>query len=79
MANGRTFYIPIFGDKNGTRLPDYHRLDLSATWDFFQGEGSQAQMGVSVFNAYNHPNVWRREYNYVDGETAARPMSTTWG
>jgi hypothetical protein len=51
------------------RLPPYHRLDLSASWDFYQGESSQAQLGVSVFNAYNHPNVWRREYHIVEGET----------
>jgi ferric enterobactin receptor len=69
LSNGRTFYLPVFGEKNGTRLPAYQRLDLSATWDFYQGEDNQAQMGVSVFNAYKHPNVWRREYNYVDGET----------
>jgi len=66
--NGRTFYRPTYGAKNGSRLPDYHRLDLSATWDFYRGEGNWAQTGVSVFNVYNHANIWRRQYQVADGE-----------
>jgi ferric enterobactin receptor len=68
MDNGRTMYIPTYGNKNGIRLPDYHRLDLSVSWDFLRRENDQARMGVSVFNAYNHANVWRREYNILEGE-----------
>ncbi len=68
LPNGRTITRPVYGAKNGARLPDYHRLDLSATWDFYRGEANKAKMGVSIFNVYNHANVWRREYNYFDGE-----------
>lgn len=68
MPDGRTFSRPIFSSKNGSRLPDYHRLDLSATWDFLRREGSRAQAGVSVFNAYNRANVWRRQFHLVYGE-----------
>jgi ferric enterobactin receptor len=66
--NGRTFYIPVFGAKNGSRLPDYHRLDVSAYVDFHKEGDNRAQAGVSVFNTYNRHNVWRRQYQYVDGE-----------
>jgi ferric enterobactin receptor len=69
MSDGRTFYRPVLGDKNGGRLPDYHRLDLSATYDLYRGETNRAQAGVSVFNAYKHANVWRRQYHFFDGET----------
>ncbi len=68
FPSGRTFTRPIFGAINGGRLPNYHRLDLSTTWDFYKGETNQARMGVSVFNVYNHANVWRREYRFFDGE-----------
>jgi ferric enterobactin receptor len=68
MPDGRIFYRPTFSDKNGARLPDYHRLDLSASWDFYRGEGNLGQAGVSLFNVYNHPNVWRRQYEIADGE-----------
>jgi ferric enterobactin receptor len=68
LPNGRIFTRPVYTSKNGSRLPEYHRLDLSATWDFYRGENNSARMGFSVFNAYNHANVWRREYAYYDGQ-----------
>ena len=68
MPDGRIFYRPTFGDKNAARLPDYHRLDLSLTWDFYRGEVNKGQAGVSIFNVYNRANVWRRQYNNVGGD-----------
>jgi ferric enterobactin receptor len=68
MDNGRTMYVPIFGTKNGIRLPDYHRLDLSASYEFVKRENQQARMGVSVFNVYKHKNVWRRDYHILEGD-----------
>ena len=56
-----TSYIHV-SDKNANRLPDYHRLDLSASRRF-ESEMWATEIGVSVFNAYNHKNVWYREYN----------------
>jgi ferric enterobactin receptor len=66
--NDRIFYIPQYGSKNGARLPNYHRLDVSASWEFYRGEGNWGQTGVSIFNAYGHDNVWRRQYQFADGE-----------
>ncbi|MBC8179783.1 TonB-dependent receptor [candidate division KSB1 bacterium] len=54
-------YIHV-SDKNSFRLPDYHRLDLSASRRFSTGNWS-TEVGVSIFNAYNHKNVWYRDYN----------------
>jgi len=65
--NGRTMFVPIFSAKNGNRLPAYHRLDLSASWEFLKRENSQARTGVSFFNVYDHENVWRREYHIIEG------------
>jgi len=49
-------------DKNANRLPDYHRLDLSASRRFSWGNWS-TEVGLSIFNVYNHKNVWYRDYN----------------
>jgi len=65
--SGRTMFVPIFGVKNGIRLPVYHRLDLSASWDFAKREKVQARAGVSIFNVYKRKNVWRREYRILEG------------
>lgn len=51
------------GAKNGVRLPDYHRLDLSATYDLLRLSGDKTgSIGISLFNVYNHVNTWYKEY-----------------
>jgi len=29
---------------------------------------SKANLGMSVFNAYNHQNVWRKEFDLIEDE-----------
>jgi hypothetical protein len=58
----RTTYFNVSG-KNAERLPDYHRLDLSATYDLLKISGNKiGSIGISLFNVYNHVNTWYREY-----------------
>lgn len=59
-------YVHV-GDKNSFRLPDYHRMDLSATLDFRLGNG-KASAGLSIFNVYSRNNIWYKEFDIVDGE-----------
>jgi hypothetical protein len=54
-------YIHV-SDKNANRLPDYQRLDLSASRKF-ESDNWATEIGVSLFNTYNHKNVWYRDYN----------------
>ncbi len=60
--------------KNGQRLPDYHRLDLSANYNFKIGGKAPATIGFSVFNAYNRSNVWYNEYQVLDNELIETPV-----
>lgn len=61
---GRPFVL--LGSKNGSRLPNYHRLDASATYDFSLGF-MRGSAGVSLINAYNNKNVF-----YFDRKTGRR-------
>ncbi|MBO6573834.1 MAG: TonB-dependent receptor [Rhodothermales bacterium] len=54
-------YIHV-GQKNGVRLPAYHRLDASAHYRFPVGS-STVDFGVSIFNLYNRQNVWYRQFD----------------
>jgi hypothetical protein len=54
-------YIHV-GAKNAERLPAYHRLDVALHYRFPVGT-SNVDLGLSVFNAYNHTNVWYREFD----------------
>ncbi len=63
----RTIERVVLGTKNGARLPPYHRLDLSASYKF-RVAGSQSILGATVFNAYDHKNIWYKEFDVVEGE-----------
>jgi ferric enterobactin receptor len=55
-------YLSV-SDKNAERLPNYHRLDLSATYNLLKINGTKGgSIGFSFFNVYNHVNTWYNEY-----------------
>ena len=51
------------GPKNGSLLPDYHRMDLAAH-HIFNFNGIKGDIGVSIFNLYNRVNTWHYEYDF---------------
>ncbi len=55
-------------DKNTFRLPNYHRLDLAASFrfDMFGTKGKKQAISVSVFNAYDRKNVSSKKFQIVD-------------
>lgn len=51
---------PVYSDRNAYRLPDYHRLDLSATLMAKHKPGRRwnGDWNLSVYNAYYRKNPW---------------------
>ena len=52
-------FAPIYADRNSNRLPDYHRMDLSVTYN--PGSGSlnrrfRSSWNFSLFNVYSRVN-----------------------
>lgn len=59
---GTQSYLTI-SDKNSERLPLYHRLDASVMYDFLRIDTRKiGSLGLSLFNVYNHTNIWYKEY-----------------
>ena len=58
----------IAGDKNGGRLPAYHRMDLSANYSFSFGDTDKSYLGLTIFNLYDRKNVWYKEFDVLEGE-----------
>ena len=54
-------YIHV-GEKNGERLPHYHRLDVALHYRFPVGL-TEIDLGLSVFNVYDRTNVWYKEFD----------------
>ena len=47
---------------NTERLPSYHRLDLSAMYQFHQQKSWSGKVGFSIYNLYNQHTVISKEY-----------------
>lgn len=58
--------VPVFGDRNTFRLPDFHRLDLGLVIKFFPKWG-ESDLTISVFNAYDRRNAF---FIYIEPEFA---------
>ena len=46
--------VPYYTERNGYRMPAYHRLDLSATWTL----GPHSNLNFSFYNAYDRMNAY---------------------
>ncbi|HPS63788.1 MAG TPA: TonB-dependent receptor [Bacteroidales bacterium] len=56
--------VPLYGDRNNGRLPDYHRLDLSATYRFNKpGNRYRHSLAITLYNAYGHENPFSVNFN----------------
>jgi len=62
--NGYT--VPIYGEKNNDRLPDYHRLDVSATcWLNKPGKKFRHSLVFSAYNLYGRNNPFSVNFNKI--------------
>jgi len=62
--------IPLYGEKNNDRLPDYHRLDLSVVYRLNRPESRfRHNLSVTLYNAYGRNNPFSVSFNkYQDGQ-----------
>jgi hypothetical protein len=50
--------IPYYTERNGYRMPDYHRLDFSVTLHSKKKRRFQSDFSLSVYNAYARENAY---------------------
>lgn len=63
LLDGRRLTYVGVGEKNGSRIPAYHRLDFSVHRKVPVGSAT-ADIGFSIFNLYNRNNIWYFEYDF---------------
>lgn len=51
-------YIPYYTERNGYRMPDYHRLDVGITWYLKDKKKFEHNLNISVYNAYSRENAY---------------------
>lgn len=69
--------------KNGLRLPEYHRADISSNYKLLAGaKGDKKRreigyIGFSIFNLYNRTNVWYKTYSIEEGSVIETNVNYT--
>ena len=64
-------YIYYYAERNGYRAPDYHRLDVSATWTKPIADGKLTrEWTFGIYNLYNRYNPFL--INFEDSQNGAR-------
>lgn len=71
--------VPVYGQKNNDRLPDYHRLDLSANYRLNRNPANRFvhNLSFSVFNFYGRKNPLFINYNKVEAEDGSLKVPGT--
>lgn len=65
------YIVPIYGKRNSTTMPAYHRMDLSIVRSWETKWGSQ-NLNLSIYNLYNRRNPY---FLYLDSELEYLPDS----
>lgn len=70
-------YYPVYSNRNGARIPHYHRLDLSATYSFGKAKYWEHSLSFGVYNAYGRKNPYSIyfEQNQDTGKPQAVQLS----
>ncbi len=75
LDGASTSYISV-GEKNGFRLPNYHRLDVSANYTLKLGKKATADAGISVFNLYDRSNIWYKTFEVIENDVVTTDVTT---
>ena len=54
--------VNLYTARNGDRMPDYHRMDLSLTWTIKDTKKFYNDLNISVYNVYNRLNAYTIEF-----------------
>lgn len=58
--NGKTEFY--YSERNGYRMPNYHRLDLGATRYFTKSNNRESSLNFSIYNAYGRKNAYTIDF-----------------
>lgn len=68
LVNGNIQYY--YTERNGYRMPNYHRLDIGATWQLKKTNKFESSLNFSVYNAYGHKNPFSIDFEQDEDNPA---------
>jgi hypothetical protein len=63
LGNDFFYEALIYGERNGARMRDYHRLDVGLTWSRYNRRNNKVDWNFSIYNLYNRHNPVFYYYN----------------
>jgi hypothetical protein len=66
------YTVNYFSERNGERMPDYHRLDLGLTYTAKKTSRYESSWNFSIYNAYARKNAYSISFREVENN----PMMT---
>jgi hypothetical protein len=61
-------FIPVYTERNGFRMPAYHRMDLGLVWQLMpNSKRFKSDLTLSIYNVYSRLNAF---FIYIDAEYA---------
>lgn len=67
----------LYTERNGGRMPAYHRLDLAVTWHRKQTEKYESSWNFSIFNVYGHENAYSISFRESEDKTKTEAVQTS--
>ncbi len=64
-----------YSERNGYRMPDYHRLDLGATLKFNKRKHFDSDLSFGIYNAYGRANPWAINFEENGDATEVQRVS----
>ncbi|MEA4936117.1 MAG: TonB-dependent receptor [Paludibacter sp.] len=52
----------LYKDRNAHRMPDYHRMDLGATYKFKKRKNYESSLNFSIYNVYGRKNAFTIDF-----------------
>jgi len=74
LLDGSVYNYIHVSEKNSYRLPDYHRLDISVSYNW-RGHYTENMISFSIFNLYNRKNVWYKEFEIYENDVIVTDMN----
>jgi hypothetical protein len=67
----------LYTDRNGNRMPAYHRLDIGATKQFVKKGHYESSLNFSLYNAYMHDNAYTITFRQNETSGQIEAVQTT--
>lgn len=68
MVDNEVYFY--YSERNGYRMPNYHRLDLGATRQLKKGKRFSSELNFSLFNAYGRSNAYQIDFRVSEEDSS---------